>query len=669
MSESLTDKVLCAAVSDMGGSQRSGQHQMAAAVEHAFSSGEHLLVQAGTGTGKSLGYLVPALVHVTQNPDIRIVVATATLALQTQLSEKDIPTALKAVTTVTGRTPKTALLKGRSNYACLYRIRDTGIEQQDTLLGGEEIVEVLRESRADADSVMGAEIIALREWAESELTARRCGDRDDAPSHSPRAWGQVSVSARECLGKQRCPYGEECFVEKSRDKARESDVIVTNHALLAIDAMNGNAALPEHHIVVIDEAHELVSRVTGAATAELSAQQIDRVAKRALPWLDDDTGIEFLTQADALREALDNASLERVTDDDSVLVLTFAAIRDISRKVVSELNSDSGDEVERKQVQAIVKEIFEISERMALLDDSDVVWVSERERFGRQAVVAPLSVAGLMRERVMKEKTVVLTSATLKLGGDFNAVADGVGLQRREDADRGAIASDDALAWRGLDVGSPFEYCKQGILYVAKNLPAPSRDGIQNKVLDEIAELIWAAGGRSLGLFSSMKAAQVAATHVRRALPTMTILCQGDANLPELVKRFASEPETSLFGTVSLWQGIDVPGDTCELVIIDKIPFPRPDEPLILARQKAVSDAGGNGFMSVAATHAALLMAQGAGRLIRRSSDRGVVAVLDPRLVTARYGGFLRKSMPDFWMTQEPEVAVQALKRLQSERN
>jgi ATP-dependent DNA helicase DinG len=195
-------------------------------------------------------------------------------------------------------------------------------------------------------------------------------------------------------------------------------------------------------------------------------------------------------------------------------------------------------------------------------------------------------------------------------------------------------------------------------------MPLPGRDGISDAVLEEVAELVWAAGGRTLGLFSSRRAAETAAVHVRKQLPKQKILCQGDAQLSELTRRFVAEEETSLFGTLSLWQGIDVPGSTCRLVIIDRIPFPRPDEPLTVARQRAVADAGGNGFMAVAASHAALLLAQGSGRLIRRVSDRGVVAVLDPRLVTARYGSYLRSSMPPMWTTSDRETAIGALRRL-----
>ncbi|MET1006064.1 MAG: ATP-dependent DNA helicase, partial [Propionibacteriaceae bacterium] len=301
-------------------------------------------------------------------------------------------------------------------------------------------------------------------------------------------------------------------------------------------------------------------------------------------------------------------------------------------------------------------------------------WVSERERSGREARVAPLSVAGLMRRAVFGERTTVLTSATLKLGGDFDSVASSVGLRPSERSDEAVPApagdSDDAddasrpLPWRGLDVGSPFDYRKQGILYVARSMPPPGRDGLSDAAKAEIAELVWAAGGRTLGLFSSRRAAEAAAQHVRKQLPKMTILCQGDAQLSELTRRFTEDEATSLFGTLSLWQGVDVPGATCQLVIIDRIPFPRPDEPLTLARQRAVAEAGGNGFMAVAAAQAALLLAQGSGRLIRRITDKGVVAVLDPRLVNARYGSYLKASMPDMWPTTDRELAIGALRRL-----
>jgi ATP-dependent DNA helicase DinG len=284
------------------------------------------------------------------------------------------------------------------------------------------------------------------------------------------------------------------------------------------------------------------------------------------------------------------------------------------------------------------------------------VWVSRLVRPDgavRVALhVAPLSVAGLLRERLYAERTVVLTSATLTLGGTFDATAGSVGL-----------GGDGGPGWRGLDVGSPFDYPRQGILYLARHLPPPGRGGMSEAALDELAALLEAAGGRTLGLFSSRRAAEYAAEALRERLD-LPILCQGDDSTPTLVRAFARDAATCLFGTMSLWQGVDVPGSACQLVVLDRIPFPRPDDPLAAARQQAVARAGGNGFMSVAATHAALRLAQGAGRLVRSGGDRGVVAVLDSRLATARYATFLRTSLPPFWTTDDRGLVLDALRRI-----
>jgi ATP-dependent DNA helicase DinG len=274
------------------------------------------------------------------------------------------------------------------------------------------------------------------------------------------------------------------------------------------------------------------------------------------------------------------------------------------------------------------------------------VWLDHEDNRGSvRAVlrVAPLRVSGLLRTRLFEHSTTVLTSATLTIGGTFDAMAAAWGL------------TDDDAKWRGIDVGSPFQHAKSGILYVAAHLPPPGRDGTGSaEQLDEIAGLITAAGGRTLGLFSSMRAAKAAAEIMRERLDT-PVLCQGEDTTSALVTRFADDPQTSLFGTLSLWQGVDVPGPSLSLVLIDRIPFPRPDDPLLTARQRAIAAHGGNGFMAVAASHAALLLAQGAGRLLRS---------VDSRMATARYGGFLRASLPPFWATTDPTRVRQALERL-----
>ena len=651
-------ELLSTAVAALGGEERAGQVAMAEAVTAAMESEEHLLVQAGTGTGKSLAYLVPSLLH-----GERVVIATATLALQHQLVERDIPRLVEAVKD-SGVDTSHAVLKGRSNYACLHRIREGVPDDQGALV---ELPE----------GSLGKKVLELRAWAEEEVEDGGTGERDHAPRHTDKEWRQVSVNHRECLGASKCPFGQECFAERAREKAHRSHLVVTNHSLLAIDAIEGVPMIPDYDVVVIDEAHELTTRVTQAATDELWAAEVERAARRSQRHVsargDGSEADDLADAADALREALGGARpgrLDRIPQDvGDALVL----VRDAARACVSAYpktdSAEQGADAGLQQAKAAVQEVFATAERMAADLDSDVLWLAEgTERMPPRLCVAPLQVWGPMRDKLLAEKTVVFTSATLMLGGDFSAVATSVGLKPSERVDErsttGGGPSGDAMPWRGLDVGSPFDYGRQAILYVARHLPPPGRDGLVAAQLDEIVDLVDAANGRTLGLFSSRRAAEAAAEVVRERLPHLTTLAQGDAQLPELAAQFVSDPHTCLFGTLSLWQGLDVPGDTCQLVLIDRIPFPRPDDPLLSARQKAADEAGGNGFMQVAATHAALLLAQGAGRLIRTTTDRGVVAVLDPRLATARYGRFLQASLPPMWTTADPALVRQALSRL-----
>ena len=655
-------EVLAAAVSTLGGQERPGQVAMAEAVAAAMEQRRHLLVQAGTGTGKSLGYLVPALLH-----GQRVVVATATLALQHQLVERDLPALVDAVKDTLGAGDASfAVLKGRSNYACLHRVREGVPDDQGALLDAASLPE----------GSLGAEVLALREWVEEESSSGGTGERDHAPRHTDRVWRQVSVSHRECLGATRCPYGQECFAELARERAQRSRVVVTNHSLLAIDAIEGVPMIPAYDTVVVDEAHELAARVTQAATDELSASEVDRTSRRAARLVEGDEADDLGDAGEALLDALLGVEPGRVDRPPQALTDALELVRDAARALVSALPKEpaigSGEVADPGAAQARgwAQELFATAERMAAGSERDVMWVSERDRVrgGRSLHVAPLEVAMPMRHGLLADKTAVLTSATLRLGGDFDAVATSLGLWPRErvtaDTPAEEEPEEDVQPWEALDVGSPFDYRRQSILYVARHLPPPGRDGLTQRHLDEIAELVDAADGRTLGLFSSRRAAEAAAEHVREVLPHLTTLAQGEAQLPELTRQFVGDPHTNLFGTLSLWQGLDVPGETCQLVIIDRVPFPRPDDPLMSARQRAADQRGSNGFMQVAATHAALLLAQGSGRLIRSTTDRGVVACLDPRLVTARYGSFLRASLPPMWQTEDPALVRQALTRL-----
>jgi len=658
-------ELLEAAVASVGGARREGQDTMAQAVRASLSSGEHLAVQAGTGTGKSMAYLVPAIRHAIAK-NTTVVVSTATIALQRQLVDRDLPRVAKALRPLLGRTPTFAILKGRRNYLCLNKLH-----------GGDDTDPADELFDPFAISAMGRSVKRLHEWADTTEK----GDRDELVPGVPDAtWRQVSVTARECLGAAKCPVGDDCFAELARAEAGRADLVVTNHALLAIDALEGRPVLPEHDVVIVDEAHELVDRVTGVATAELTAGMVG-IAARRLGKLVDQTVADRLAEAgEGLGLVLGDLAPGRWDALPQAASGALSAVVDAAGSCRTALGGERREDPDgatgRKIAQAGLDEVVDTATRLlgAFSEPDpaqrrDVVWLAEQGPDGaRHGVLraAPLWVGGLLRERLFGRSTVVLTSATLTLGGNFDALGRQWGLPPSAAAAGGTddpVPDPDAPKWSGMDVGSPFAHARSGILYVAKRLPPPGRDGLPPAYLDEITGLVEAAGGRTLGLFSSMRAAKQATEAVRGRVDT-PLLCQGDDSTMLLVKKFAQDEATSLFGTLSLWQGVDVPGPSLSCVIIDRIPFPRPDDPLVAARQRATDARGGNGFLSVSATHAALLLAQGTGRLLRGMDDRGVVAILDPRLVTARYGGFLRASLPPFWQTDDRETVHAALRRL-----
>lgn len=638
-----TDTLLDQAVAALGGARRDGQHAMAQAVTKALESDRHLAVQAGTGTGKSLAYLVPAIRHA-HNTGSTIIVSTATIALQRQLVERDLPRLVDALEPIMERKPTFAIMKGRNNYVCLNKVAQAGFEPDETLLEDEEV------------SWTGKHVKRVFEWADETET----GDRDDlSPGVPDLAWRQVSVTSRECLGASRCPQGEDCFAELAKQKAAQVDIVVTNHALLAIDAAAETDILPEHDVVIVDEAHELDARITSVSTAEINARAIKMAANRAkslgaegkdvrLGELADDFAIFIGTYESGRWVDMDEPSKNQL---DGLATAIIDCKTAVSRPSEGEAANDPEKFAERQNLTNHLSEMAETIHRILEVFDTDdaaeqddVVWVDDTS-----LAVAPLSVADLLRDNLFGENTVVLTSATLALGGRFDVMAAQWGMPKG--------------TWDSMDAGTPFNPAKSGILYVASHLPAPGRDGLADETLAEMKDLIMAAGGRTLGLFSSRRAAEQAAEKLRMQVP-FEIFVQGQDTTGALVDKFSKHENSCLFGTLTLWQGVDVPGPACSLVLIDRIPFPRPDQPLLQARTDAANAAGRSGFMEVSATHAALLMAQGAGRLLRATTDRGVVAVLDNRLETKRYGSFLKNSMPRFWTTTDPKVVRGALKRL-----
>lgn len=700
------DNALAAVVATLGGESRPGQVEMMHAVDKALRQRSHLLVQAGTGTGKSVAYVVPALVYAMEK-DTCVVVSTATLALQQQLIGRDLPRVADALEPVLGRRPRFAVAKGRHHYVCKARLNTSAVEPESD---DDDQAALF----AAATTKLGREAKRVRTWAHKTTT----GDREELePSPDPRVWKALSVSGTECVGASKCRFGADCFAEQARAQAEDADVVITNHAMLVIHALEGVPLLPDHAAIIVDEGHELADRVTGQATAELSVLMIERAASKARRVLDPDRVIALEECADGVRLLFDEFATnnpKRIVMDVAdmgegaenyfiglrAIVPTMTALRDAAANGLSDLTAlnrndpDADTEIlaQRSLARVALTELQDVAGRLLRLIDMDVAWLEKGENRAAMMRVAPLAVAHLLSENLFGDKPVVVTSATLTLGGSFDPIAKSLGLVKPDKGFVDEAEPDDFVdigydddgnpipptpsagnaflhEWDSLDVGSPFDAASQGVLYIAKHLPPPGRDGLGDEQLAELTRLTIAAGGRTLALFSSWRAVEKAAEHLKTALPAagvnVNLLVQkrGDV-VADLVRTFARDTTSVLLGTVSLWQGVDVPGESCSLVIIDRIPFPRPDDPLHAARQQRVDRSGGSGFKAIAVPRAALLLAQGAGRLLRSHHDRGMVAVLDSRLASAGYANFLLQSMPDFWRTTDSDVATAAISRL-----
>ena len=650
-------KALDAAVAAIGGSTREGQIEMAEAVANALTDRHHLMVQAGTGTGKSLAYIVPALVH-----GRKVLVATATLALQRQLVERDLPAVVPALEKVLGREITYGIYKGVGNYVCLQKMN-----ADDTDPDGELVLE---------SSYLEKDAKRLIAWAKTPGVS---GDRDDAPDVDRRVWAANSLSGRECVGADVCAWGAQCFAAKAKAKAQEADVVVTNHTLLAIEIVDSHPILPERDAVILDEAHEFMDRTTQAVTEELTSGRVQRAAAMARKYSPGKPSEALTKAADSFHDAMadygesvksDFAAQGRLEDIPSMLEAPIRKLKESATAFVQILSAD--DEIidpdsnaERARVKGAVQEIATTAGKLLKMGDEHVLWY---EPTFSTLHLAPLSVSHVLRANLLTKTPVIATSATLTVGNNFDAMARSIGFVVGTDADAESDSEDiDPANVQMLDVGSPFDFANQGVLYLPKHLPEPGRDGPSKEVLDELGELIDAAGGRTLALFSSWRGVEAADAHLREVLVDLPISIitqkRGDAVGP-LVERFAKDETSILLGTMSLWQGVDVPGNSCILVAIDRIPFPRPDEPVMSARSSLADASGGSGFMQVSVPRAALLLAQGTGRLIRSIEDRGVVAILDSRIVTKRYGNVLLNSMPPLWRTSDGAVVRESLRRL-----
>ena len=650
---------LSAAVFAIEGSPREGQIEMAEAVANALSDRHHLLVQAGTGTGKSLAYLVPALVH-----GKKVLVATATLALQRQLVERDLPRVKDALEKELKRTISFAVYKGVGNYLCLQKMNaDDGTADSEVLV---DISSLEKDARR------------LREWAAKPGIS---GDRDDAPEVDRRVWLANSTSGRECVGADECRFGRECFAVNAKARAQTADIVVTNHTLLAIEIVDSHPILPERDAVILDEAHEFMDRTTQAVTEELTSGRVARAANMVRRHMPGKLADAFVKAAEGFADAMDEYGQEyRMRNDEErklnelpdALAAPVRKIKESAEAVIAKINADSeivdpDSLADRARVKGAVNEIKTTAQKMMRMGESQVLWY---EPTFSTLYLAPLAVSHVLRENLFTQTPVIATSATLTVGKSFDPIARSLGILTSASAEEDSDEDDwsiDPSNVQMLDVGSPFDFANQGMLYLPKELPEPGRDGPSKEALVELGELIDAAGGRTLALFSSWRGVEMADEHLRRVLAELPIAIitqkRGDS-VGALVERFANDPTSILLGTMSLWQGVDVPGPSCTLVAIDRIPFPRPDDPVMSARAAEADAAGGSGFMQVSLPRAALLLAQGTGRLIRSVEDRGVVAILDSRIVNKRYGSILLNSMPPLWRTSDGKTVKESLKRL-----
>lgn len=659
---------LDAAVVAIGGQPRDGQIEMAEAVANALSDRHHLLVQAGTGTGKSLAYLVPALVH-----GKKVLVATATLALQRQLIERDLPKIKGALEKELKRDISFAIYKGVGNYVCLQKMNNAPNDP--------ETQAVLEISSLESDAKR------LRAWAQS---AGASGDRDDAPDVDRRVWAANSVSGRECMGADECPSGSKCFAALAKAKAQTADIVVTNHTLLAIEIVDSHPILPERDAIILDEAHEFMDRTTQAVTEELTATRVSRAANMARKHMPGKATDAFNKAAEKFAAAIndyaddlkaDPAKAGRLDKLPSQLEAPLRAVKEAVTAINALISADAeiidpNTMAERARVKGALNEINQTATKLLKPGHTHVLWF---EPTYSTLYLAPLAVSDVLRGNLLTQTPVIATSATLTVGKSFDAIAKNIGFviagkndEEDEEDESEADEKDlmDPANLQILDVGSPFDFANQGMLYLPKDLPEPGRDGPSKEALTELGELIEAAGGRTLALFSSWRGVEMADEHLRKVLAELKlpIITQrrGDSVGP-LVEKFAKDERSILLGTISLWQGIDVPGAACTLVSIDRIPFPRPDEPVLSARAAEADAAGGSGFMQISLPRAALLLAQGTGRLIRSLDDRGVVAILDSRIINKRYGSILLNSMPPFWRTHDGEVIKEALRRLDAQ--
>jgi len=596
---------------------RPGQKEMAHAVEEALHEGKHLIVQAGTGTGKTIAYLVPAIVA-----GKRTVVTTATKALQDQLAHKDLPFLVQHLSEYVNRDITFAVLKGRSNYVCRQRLAELNgeTEKKNRKADSPTLLEVDEMSQS-----VRREIDLISEWTKTT----KSGDMADISwSPSDRALRAVSVGSDECPGARRCPVGGTCFSELARFKASEADIVVVNTHLYGLHVASGGQLLPEHEVLIVDEAHGLEDIMSDTVGVSIHAGNFNffaGVVKRIIA--DPKVISDIVNIGTMLDEVLSPIHNQRIS---APLPLEVTAVLAEGRRIVARIldilrtiETKDDDSNQRKlRAQTLATRLADTIDVALKTDDTYVPYISGTVDHPKLDI-APLDVGPVLDAGVWQKTTAILTSATVP-----SKMADRIGLP----------VSKTQLC----NVESPFDYQSNAVLYCSKHLPNPNSPEFTKLMHEELFHLISAAGGRTLALFTSYRALDAAVDAMRKRLPN-TILSQREYQKNQLVKLFSEDESSCLFATSGFFQGIDIPGRTLSLVTLDRIPFPRPDDPLLSARRDAIGD---RAFREIDLPRAATLLAQATGRLIRNATDRGVVAVFDPRLGNAGYRRDILGSMP-----------------------
>lgn len=611
-----------------GAEERQGQKDMSHAIAESLASGRSIIVQAGTGTGKSLGYLVPAILS-----EKKTVVATATKALQDQLDKNDLPLLREHL----GVDFSWAVVKGRSNYVCRQRVNE--YRDKDDQLQFDEL----------RDSVK-KEIEELITWAKTSST----GDFEELP-HLPseKARTAVSVGLDECPGKNKCPSGENCFSENARLAAEDADVVVVNIHLYGNHISSGGNILPEHEVVIFDEAHQLESVVSDTVGVQLTSGRFSSLGSAIRKVVADpnitnrleDAGLQFSASLSPhVGTRLGAPIPSTITEPLSLARIEIISLIGILRDFAEKGNESLQQRSIRAQTQATrLAEAIDV----ALGTIEGYVAYVEGTPERPQLRISPLHVGEVLQKNVWENHQAVLTSATVP-----SAMPERVGLP----LDGTEV----------LNVASPFDYERNSRLYCSPTFPDRNSPNFTDFVHDELEALITAAGGRTLALFTSNKALN-AATEAMRERLNVPILSPADYPRQRLIEMFLSDESSCIFASQSFFQGVDLPGRTLSLVVLDKLPFPRPDDPLLEARREAVGKE--KAFQLIDLPIAATSLAQAAGRLIRTATDQGVVAVLDRRLATAGYWRTLIGALPPMARTRHREEIEQFLRDITRDNN